>query len=114
MRLVAIIGLLAGASAPAAALAAEYAYIAPASVMCREEGYSSSAAVESLKRGMLVTVVDRVDQWANIERGDQTCWVARRDLSARCPFASPTGASPAKMSRMSGAAKAQAPARTIR
>ena len=114
MRLTAILGLLAGASVPAAAVAAEYAYIAPASVICREEGYPSSAAVESLKRGMLVTVVDRVDQWANIEAGDQTCWVARRDLSAKCPFASPTGAPPAKASRMSGTATSQAPAKTIR
>lgn len=114
MRLVAILGLLAGVLAPAAAIAAEYAYIAPASVICREEGYPSSAAVENLKRGMLVTVLDRVDQWANIERGDQTCWIARRDLSARCPFASGQGAPPVKASRMSEAAKPAAPVKTLR
>lgn len=110
MRLVAILGLLVGA--PSVAVAAEYAYIAPASVICREEGYPASAAVENLKRGMLVTVVDRVDQWANVERGDQTCWVARRDLSARCPFAA--GTSPAKASRVRSVAVPQAPAKAAR
>ncbi len=114
VRLVAILGLLAVVSVPAAALAAEYAYIAPSSVMCREEGYPSSAVVENLKRGMQVTVIERVDQWANIERGDQTCWVTRRDLSRNCPFASPVAAPPAKASRMSRAAKPQAPVRTLR
>ena len=88
MRLIAILGLAIGALAPAAATAAEYAYVLPSDVTCREEGYQSSAAVEHLKRGMMVTVLDRVDHWANIERGEQTCWVARRDLSSRCPFAS--------------------------
>ncbi|RYD92898.1 MAG: hypothetical protein EOP61_24655 [Sphingomonadales bacterium] len=88
VRLIAILGLTAGALAPAAATAAEYAYVVPSAVPCREEGYQSSAAVEHLTRGMMVTVVEKVDQWANIERGDQSCWVARRDLSPRCPFAS--------------------------
>lgn len=111
VRLTAILGLVAIASVPAAAVAAEYAYVTPSSVTCREEGYPASAAVESLKRGMLVTVIDRVDQWANIERGDQTCWVARRDLSAKCPFASP-----AKASGVSGAtaAKPTAPTKMVR
>lgn len=90
VRLVAILGLTAAALAPAAANAAEYAYVTPSAVVCREEGYQSSAAVEHLQRGMMVTIVDKVDQWANIERGDLTCWVARRDLSSRCPFASST------------------------
>ena len=89
MRLIAILGLAAGALAPTAATAAEYAYVLPWDVACREEGYQSSTTVEHLKRGMMVAVVDKVDQWANIERGDQTCWIARRDLSPRCPFASP-------------------------
>ncbi len=106
VRLATILGLVATALVPGAAVATEYAYIAPASVICREEGYPSSSAVENLKRGMLVTVVDRVDQWANIERGDQTCWVARRDLSAKCPFASPAKAS--------GMSKPAAPAKTLR
>ena len=106
MRLVIILGLLAGA--PTVSVAAEYAYVTPSSVTCREEGYPSSAAVENLKRGMLVTVVDRVDQWANVERGDQTCWVARRDLSPKCPFAA--GTSPAKAGRVSSVAVPPAPA----
>lgn len=112
MRLVAILGLLAGA--PTVAGAAEYAYVTPSSVTCREEGYPSSAAVENLKRGMLVAVVDRVDQWANIERGDQTCWVARRDLSPKCPFAASARTASPQPSRMSAAATRQAPARTTR
>ena len=88
VRLIAILGLTAGALAPAVATAVEYAYVVPSAVTCREEGYQSSAVVEHLKRGMMVTVVEVVDEWANIERGEQTCWVERRDLSPRCPFAS--------------------------
>lgn len=112
MKPVAILGLLAAALAPGAATAAEYAYVTPSSVTCREEGYPSSAAVEKLERGMLVTVIDKVDQWANIERGDQTCWIARRDLSPKCPFASPSAA-PSKAGRTNWTAK-PAPIATLR
>ena len=76
VRLIAILGLTAGALAPAAATAVEYAYVVPSAVTCREEGYQSSAVVEHLKRGMMVTVVEKVDEWANIERGAA---ISRRD-----------------------------------
>lgn len=107
MRLIAILCLTTGALAPAGANAAEYAYVVPSAVTCREEGYQSSAAVEHLKRGMMVTVVDKVDQWANIERGDQTCWVARRDLSPRCPFAS--SSAPTRSSAVAARTSSPAP-----
>ncbi len=73
---------------PMNSVAAEQAYVTASSLNCRAEAYASSEILEKLSGGTAVTVVDRASDWANLDLGEQACWVASRYLSPDGPVIS--------------------------
>jgi len=69
------VGLTLALAAFASASAAETGYVTGSSVNCREEGSATSTIVKVLNRGDRGVIVDRVDGWANLDLGEEACWV---------------------------------------
>ena len=59
----------------ASAHAGEIGYVTGSSVNCREEGSATSKIVKVLNRGDRAMIVDRVAGWANLDLGEEACWV---------------------------------------
>lgn len=58
-----------------AAHAGETGYITGSSINCRKEGWATSKVVKVLNRGDRAVIVDRIASWANLDLGEETCWV---------------------------------------
>jgi len=82
----------------ASAQARETGYVAGYSVNCREEGWSSSKIVKVLHRGDRAAVVDRVSGWANLDFGDEACWVLAKYVGSQT-LANTTGTHSVKSTR---------------
>lgn len=69
------VGLTFALVAFASAHAGEVGYVTGSSVNCREKGSASSTIVKVLKRSDQAVIVDRVAGWANLDFGEEACWV---------------------------------------
>lgn len=83
MLVVAGASLAVALSMVASARASEIGYVTGSSVNCREEGSATSKIVKVLNRGDRALIVDRVAGWANLDLGEEACWVLAKYVGSQ-------------------------------